>query len=114
MLRHLTTAACLFFLGAGSLNAQTADVAMAGVQICDCLPADNYLLVKKKKTVEGVASTVFHANVEVLITFLTAYREPGVRAAIEREGYHCIEKPYDSRELVGHIRDALTPGAEAS
>lgn len=48
------------------------------------------------------------------ITFLTAYREPGVRAAIEREGYHCIEKPYDSRELVGHIRDELTPGAEAS
>lgn len=80
MLRHLITAACLFFLGVGSLNAQTADIAMAGVQICDCLPADNYLLLKKKKTVDGVASTVFHANVEVLITFLTAYGHVGAHA----------------------------------
>lgn len=61
-------------------NAQNVDVASAGVELCDCLPSDEYLLVKKSVSMNGETSTVHHANVEVLITFLTAYGHIGAHA----------------------------------
>jgi len=80
MFRYLLIVALLHFPVSGSVYAQAVDTALPGVDICDCLPADNYLLVKKTTTIEGVATTVFHANVEVLITFLTAYGHYGGHA----------------------------------
>ena len=63
-----------------SVKAQLVDDAAAGVELCDCLPADSYLLVKKLKIVGGEATTTYHANVEVLISFLTAYGVFGAHA----------------------------------
>jgi len=63
-----------------SMKAQLVDDAAAGVELCDCLPADSYLLVKKLKIVGGEATTTYHANVEVLISFLTAYGVFGAHA----------------------------------
>jgi len=56
------------------------DDAAAGVELCDCLPADSYILLKKVKTAQGQTNTTYHANVEVLITFLAAYGVFGAHA----------------------------------
>ena len=61
-------------------KAQEVDIAAAGVQLCDCLPADSYILIKKEKTASGQSTITYHANVEVLITFLTAYGNVGAHA----------------------------------
>lgn len=61
-------------------KAQEVDIAAAGVQLCDCLPADAYILIKKEKTANGQSTITYHANVEVLITFLTAYGNVGAHA----------------------------------
>ena len=63
-----------------SLDAQMVDDAAAGVELCDCLPADSYILLKKVKTAQGQTNTTYHANVEVLITFLAAYGVFGAHA----------------------------------
>jgi len=61
-------------------KAQEVDIASAGVDLCDCLPADAYILIKKEKTASGQSTITYHANVEVLITFLTAYGNVGAHA----------------------------------
>lgn len=61
-------------------RAQNADIAAAGVTLCDCLPPEAYLLVRKATTIDGETAIDFHANVEVLITFLTAYGHIGAHA----------------------------------
>ena len=61
-------------------KAQEVDIAEAGVELCDCLPADAYILIKKEKTASGQSTITYHANVEVLITFLTAYGNVGAHA----------------------------------
>ena len=63
-----------------ALDAQVVDDAAAGVELCDCLPADSYILLKKMKTAQGQTTTTYHANVEVLITFLAAYGVSGAHA----------------------------------
>jgi len=61
-------------------KAQEVDEASAGVDLCDCLPADSYILLKKLKTTGSQTTITYHANVEVLITFLTAYGVVGAHA----------------------------------
>ena len=63
-----------------SAQAQVVDGAAAGVELCDCLPADSYILLKKLKVAGGETSITYHANVEVLITFLAAYGIHGAHA----------------------------------
>jgi hypothetical protein len=78
---RLFTIACLFLVIAPQVSsAQSVDIASAGVELCECLPEDEYLLVKKVLTMNGETSIMFHANVEVLITFLTAYGHIGAHA----------------------------------
>ena len=81
-MRCLQFALMLFLslLWSVSMDAQVVDDAAAGVELCDCLPADSYILLKKMKTAQGQTTTTYHANVEVLITFLTAYGVFGAHA----------------------------------
>ena len=77
---HLTLMLFLYLPWCASVDAQVVDDAAAGVELCDCLPADSYILLKKVKTAQGQVTTTYHANVEVLITFLTAYGVIGAHA----------------------------------
>ncbi|MDB4787429.1 hypothetical protein OAG26_01840 [Flavobacteriales bacterium] len=61
----------------GSLSAQTVDGAATGVELCDCLPADAYLLLKRTKFASGMTEVQYTSNIEVLITFLGAYGHVG-------------------------------------
>jgi len=70
----------LSLLRSAPVDAQVVDDAAAGVELCDCLPADSYILLKKVKTAQGQTNTSYHANVEVLITFLAAYGVFGAHA----------------------------------
>ena len=70
----------LSLLWSAPVDAQVVDDAAAGVELCDCLPADSYILLKKVKTAQGQTNTTYHANVEVLITFLAAYGVFGAHA----------------------------------
>lgn len=70
----------LFLSWSSTAESQVVDEAAAGVELCDCLPADSYILLKKLKTVGGESTITYHANVEVLITFLTAYGVYGAHA----------------------------------
>ena len=69
--------AALLLCHSSSLSGQTADGAATGVEICDCLPADSYLLLKKTRFVPGHTAVQYTSNVEVLITFLGAYGHVG-------------------------------------
>ncbi|GEM_PF-1132203 len=60
-----------------SLHGQVADGAATGVELCDCLPADSYLLLKKTRFVPGQTHVQYTGNIEVLITFLGAYGHVG-------------------------------------
>ncbi|MDA8695474.1 hypothetical protein N9C70_04970 [Flavobacteriales bacterium] len=62
------------------LSAQTVDGAGTGVEICDCLPADSYLLLKKTKFTFGNTQVQYTSNIEVLISFLGAYGHVGPHA----------------------------------
>ena len=62
------------------VHAQVQDYASSGTELCDCLPADSYLLLKKVKHASGVTETSYFANVESLITFLTGYGHVGAHA----------------------------------
>lgn len=61
----------------GGLSAQTVDGAATGVELCDCLPADAYLLLKRTKFASGMTEVQYTSNIEVLITFLGAYGHVG-------------------------------------
>ena len=41
------------------MEAQVVEDAAAGVELCDCLPADSYILVKKLKTVGGESTITY-------------------------------------------------------
>ena len=63
-----------------SSEAQVVDMAAADVALCDCLPAEEYIILKKVKHASGTTTTQYFANVESLITFLTAYGHAGPHA----------------------------------
>lgn len=63
-----------------SCKAQVQDIAVSGLELCDCLPAEEYLLLKKIKHASGETDTQYFANVESLITFLTGYGHVGAHA----------------------------------
>jgi len=69
---------CLGGLSAG--QAQVVDMAAAEVPLCDCLPAEEYIILKKVKGASGTTTTQYFGNVESLITFLTAYGHVGAHA----------------------------------
>jgi len=76
-MHRLPLAALALFLGVLPLHAQLADEAAPGVDLCNCLPADAYLCIKKT-IYEGPTTTVqYSANVQVMLTFLTAYGHIG-------------------------------------
>lgn len=79
-MRLLASFLALIALSGTTVKAQSVDHAAAGVQLCDCLPPEDYLLLKKTITIDGQASVEFHANVESVITFLTAYGHIGGHA----------------------------------
>lgn len=61
-------------------QAQVEEIASSGLELCDCLPADAYLLLKKVKSASGTTEVSYFANVESLITFLTGYGHFGAHA----------------------------------
>lgn len=62
------------------VEAQVVDMAAAEVPLCDCLPAEEYIILKKVKGASGTTTTQNFGNVESLITFLTAYGHVGAHA----------------------------------
>jgi len=62
------------------VEAQVVDIAAAEVPLCDCLPAEEYIILKKVKHASGATTTQYYGNVESLITFLTAYGYDGAHA----------------------------------
>ncbi|MBL6619299.1 MAG: hypothetical protein ISP54_02970 [Flavobacteriales bacterium] len=71
----------MLILNIPQASSQVADYAGTGVDLCDCLPADSYLLLKKTVAVPGDPTLVqFMGSVEVLITFLGAYGHIGAHA----------------------------------
>ena len=62
------------------VEAQVVDIAAAEVPLCDCLPAEEYIILKKVKHASGATTTQYYGNVESLITFLTAYGHDGALA----------------------------------
>lgn len=71
---RLLTISLLLAVGAClPANAQNADYAATGVELCDCLPADSYLLLKKLHFADGVTTIQYSANIEVVLAFLGAY-----------------------------------------
>ena len=62
------------------VEAQVVDIAAAEVSLCDCLPAEEYIILKKVKHASGATTTQYYGNVESLITFLTAYGHDGAHA----------------------------------
>ena len=79
-MRLLAALLTLLALSATSVQAQSVDYAAAGVALCDCLPSEDYLLLKKTVTIDGHPTVHIHANVESVITFLTAYGHVGGHA----------------------------------
>ncbi len=77
MLRFCLLVTALLLCHSNSLSGQTADGAAVGVELCDCLPADSYLLLKKTVFVPGETHVQYTGNIEVLITFLGAYGHVG-------------------------------------
>ena len=49
----------LFLSWSPTAEAQVVDEAAAGVELCDCLPADSYILLKKLKTVGGESTITY-------------------------------------------------------
>jgi len=73
-MRRLLAISLLLVMGApNSVWAQNADAAGVGVELCDCLPADAYLLLKKYHFANGVSTVQYSANIEVMLAFLGAY-----------------------------------------
>ena len=44
-----------------------------GDALCECLDPDNYLLLKKRLSIGNIQTTMYYANIEVLISFLGYY-----------------------------------------
>ena len=80
MLRLLLLFTALILFQPDMVWGQEVSEASAGVELCDCLPADSYLMVKKVLSTPGESSISYTSNVEVLITFLTAYGYEGPHA----------------------------------
>lgn len=59
---------------------QVVDLAAADVPLCDCLPAEEYLLLKKVKVHDESTSIEYFGTVESLISFLTAFGFVGAHA----------------------------------
>ena len=57
----------------GMAKGQELSLALPGTQLCDCLRAEEYLLIQKWVDVDGELTLVNSATVETLITFLGAY-----------------------------------------
>lgn len=71
----------ILWLGSVDIGrAQVVDMAAAEVALCDCLPAEEYILLKKVKSMSGETATQYFGNVESLITFLSAYGHVGAHA----------------------------------
>ena len=82
-MRLLTTFLLFGFLWLGrsfNAHAQVVDMAASEVPLRDCLPADEYIILKKVKGENGTTTTQYFGNVESLITFLTAYGHVGAHA----------------------------------
>ena len=82
-MRLLTSILLFGFLwlgGSSNAHAQVVDMAASEVPLCDCLPADEYIILKMVKGQNGTTTTQYFGNVESLITFLTAYGHIGAHA----------------------------------
>ena len=81
MFRWFFLFACALLLNVSTIRGQSVDFASAGVELCDCLPAESYLLLKKTVSIPGEAPSIqYMGSVEVLITFLGAYGHVGAHA----------------------------------
>lgn len=80
MSRLTRLALVAMILTAPKAEAQVADMAAPGVELCDCLPSDAYLKVKKTVFAEGQVTTQYSSNIEVVLVFLTAYGHVGAHA----------------------------------